>query len=134
MLSIFLLAAAGGRRTSNQPLRNMKPVMAVPIRFQQGDISLRSRPAGITKSATQQNMVYPSPECHTRKSQMNLGDSSVGLYEVHRNCSLLREQEKRSYRVSLCNRKEVKAMWQCGSVAQISIAHDSDTPTQSDLC
>ena len=31
--------------------------------------------------------------------------------------SLLREQEKRCYRVSLCNRKERKAMWQCGSVA-----------------
>ena len=59
---------------------------------------------------------------------------TVGMNEVHRNCSLLREQEKRSYRVSLCNRKEVKAMWQCGSVAQISIAHNSDTPTQSDLC
>ena len=46
---------------------------------------------------------------------------------MHADCSLLTEQEKRSYRVSLCNRKEVKAMWQCGSVAQISIAHNSDT-------
>ena len=64
--------------------------------------------------------------CKSRGNVESVGKECRNVMKCIETVSLLREQEKRCYRVSLCNRTEGRAMWQCGSVAQISIAHNSD--------